>query len=65
MWSVGLWAGGLFSAGFFISREHAQAQRKYAFGYIAAFDVRCWSWDARLDALCPVLACLVLVVSQT
>jgi hypothetical protein len=62
---IGIWTGGFFAVGFFIGREHAQAQNKYAIGYIAAFDVRRWSLDARLDLLFPFTACLTSAILIT
>ena len=65
LWTVGLWSGGLFAVGFFWGREHAQAQNKYHVNEFLAFDLRIWSWDARLDLLFPLLACLVVAVYFT
>jgi hypothetical protein len=54
------WAGAAFGSAFFLGREHAQAQRTYQLGEFAAFDLRRWSLDARLDLAFPVVAvCLV------
>ena len=65
MWTVGLWSGGLFAIGFFIGREHAQAQNKYHLNEFQAFDVRLWSWDSRLDLLFPFVAVLVVALYFT
>ena len=65
LWTVGLWAGGLFSVGFFLGREHAQAQNKYKVNEFRAFDLRIWSWDARLDLLFPLVACLAVAIYFT
>jgi hypothetical protein len=65
LWTIGLWAGGLFAVGFFIGREHAQAQRSKNLGVFRAFDVRLWSWDARLDLLFPFVAVLAAAITNT
>lgn len=52
--------GGAFGAAFFLGREHAQAQNKYHLGDFRAFDMRLWSWDARLDLLCPVVGVVIV-----
>ena len=65
LWTVGLWAGGLFAVGFFWGREHAQAQNKYHVNEFRAFDLRIWSWDARLDLLFPLVACLAVAIYFT
>ena len=62
LWTVGLWAGGLFAVGFFLAREHAQAQNKYKVNEFRAFDIRIWSWDARLDLVFPLAACLAVAL---
>lgn len=49
-------AGACFGAAFFLGREHAQAQDAYNLGDFRAFDMRRWSWDARLDLIFPVAA---------
>lgn len=54
------WMGALFAIGFFLGREHAQAQAAYGLGDIHAFDYRRWSLDARLDFICPALAVLLV-----
>ena len=50
------WVGAVAGAFFFLGREHAQAQRAYSLGEFAAFDMRKWSLDARLDLIFPVVA---------
>lgn len=57
------WAGAAFGAAFFVGREHAQAQSEYKLGDFAAFDVRHWSLDARLDLLFPVAAVCVVALT--
>jgi hypothetical protein len=56
------WAGAAFGAAFFLGREHAQAQIKYKLGDFAAFDVRKWSTDAKLDLLFPVVAVVAVAM---
>jgi len=60
------WAGAAFGSAFFLGREHAQAQRTYNLGDIAAFDIRIWSLDSQLDLAFPVCACvgLALLISN-
>ena len=53
------WVGAAFGAGFFLGREHAQAQSAYNLGDFAAFDMRLWSLDSRLDIAFPVAAVLL------
>jgi hypothetical protein len=68
-WSFGIfgewWIGAAFGAAFFLGREHAQAQRAYNLGDFAAFDLRRWSLDARLDLVSPVIAVLVVALFAT
>jgi len=65
LWIAGLWAGGLFSFAAFLFREHAQAQIKYNLNEFQAFDVRRWSWDARIDLLAAAVPCLAVALLAT
>lgn len=58
------WVGAFVAISFFIGREHAQAQGRGTnkLSDLAAFDVRGWSLDARLDLAFPTIACLVVAV---
>lgn len=56
------WTGAAFGMAFFLGREHAQAQIKYDLGDFAAFDIRRWNLDARLDLIFPVVATAVLAL---
>lgn len=50
--------GALFSIGFYLGREVAQAERKAGTPpWWSGFDVRKWSKDSILDLLCPVVFC--------
>lgn len=61
--TTGDWfAGACFGVAFFLGREHAQAQRKHNLGDFAAFDMRRWSLDSRLDLIFPVIACAALLL---
>jgi len=63
------WVGAALSIGFFLGREHAQAQDKindYSFhGDLAAFRVWQWPLDAKLDLLFPVVSvtCIAWLLS--
>lgn len=54
------WTGALFAIGFFVGREHAQAQIAYLLGDFDALDMRRWSKDAQFDLVFPVVAVLVV-----
>lgn len=58
-------AGACFGIAFFLGREHAQAQRAYGLGDFAAFDMRRWSLDSRLDLIFPAAACAAMLVGIT
>ena len=47
---VDLWTVGLWAGGLF------------AVGFFLAFDIRIWSWDARLDLVFPLAACLAVAL---
>lgn len=54
---TGNWlAGAMLGTGFFLGREHAQAQAKLKLEDFEALDIRKWSLDAKLDLLFPVVA---------
>ena len=56
------WTGALFAIGFFVGREHAQAQVAYLLGDFDAFDMRRWSKDAQFDLAFPVFAVVMAAV---
>lgn len=62
-------AGGtLLGVGFFIGREHAQAEKRWnpAWGrgtVWSAFDMRRWDWNSRWDLIFPVVACALAALT--
>lgn len=55
--------GGLFSIGFYYGREVAQSERKLGTPpWWIGFNMALWSKDAIFDFVCPVIACLLLVI---
>lgn len=58
--------GGLFSTGFYLGREVAQAERKAGTPpWWSGFVVTKWSQDSIFDLLCPVVACSALITLST
>ncbi len=52
------WVGAAFAIGFFLGREHSQAEKTYGVNEFRAFDFRRWSLDAKLDLAFPTIAVL-------
>lgn len=59
-------AGTALGIGFFVGREHAQAEQRLANRYAdpvwPAFDMRMWDWNSRWDLIFPAVACGVVAV---
>jgi len=59
--TTGNWlAGACFGAAFFLGREHCQAQKSLKLGDFAAFDMRKWELDAKLDLAFPFFAVTIV-----
>jgi len=62
---AGLAAGTMLGVGFFVGREHAQAEKRWKkdwgrMTHFSGFDLRKWDRGSILDLVCPVVSCTLV-----